>query len=124
MENYSNSAHWGGRVSSEKNKAPRHIKEFYFFVHPIITWQVYNAALEGGLFVHEKGPKIVEPQPFYFTTQIGFKFAQNRWTWGMHLISRSRQAKHQMLKENLVSVQLAYRTGLFEKPTQHASTAY
>jgi len=124
MENYSNSAHWGARVSSEKNKAPKHHKEFYFFVHPFITWQAYNAVLEGGVFANDKGPKIAAPEPFYFTTHIGFKFAQNRWTWGMHYITRSRQAKNQMLKENLVSIQLAYRTGMFEKPTNHAPTSH
>lgn len=113
MENYSNSAHWGGRVSSEKNKAPKHNKEIYFFVHPFITWQAYNAVLEGGVFTNDKGPKVASLEPFYFTTHIGFKFAQNRWTIGMHYITRSRQAKNQQLKENLVSIQLAYRTGMF-----------
>jgi lipid A 3-O-deacylase len=124
MENYSNSAHWAGRVSSDQNKAPKHHRELYFFVHPFITWQAYNAVLEGGAFTKDKGPKLAEPAPFYVTTHIGFKFAQNRWTWGMQYITRSRQAKNQMLKENLVSIQLAYSTGKFDKPTTHASTAH
>lgn len=113
MESYQNSAHWGARVSREGGAAPVLKRELYFFVQPLITWQAYNATLQGGLFTRHKSPKTVAIEPWVLATQLGFKWAQNRWTLGMHYTHRSRQAKAQLRPENFLSVQLAYRTGKY-----------
>lgn len=114
MEDYANSAHFDGRVSRRGGPAPGHRKEFYFFIHPMLTWQGYHAALQGGLFTDDKGPKTAELRPWVFSQQIGFKLAQNRWTLGMHYIARSRQAEQQLRKERFISIQIAYRTGKYQ----------
>lgn len=115
MENYSNSAHWGSRISSEATTAPKHHKEFYFFIHPSIVWQGYNAMLQGGMLSSGKSPRTVPIEPFYFVTQIGFKLAQNRGTLAMHYVNRTRQAAGQIRNENFVSIQIAYRMGNYLK---------
>jgi hypothetical protein len=115
MENYANSAHWDGRISSEATTAPKHHKEFYFFIHPSIVWQGYNAMLQGGMLNNGKSPRTVPIEPFYLLTQIGFKLSQNRGTLAMHYVNRTRQAVGQIRNENFVSIQIAYRMGNYLK---------
>jgi hypothetical protein len=115
MENYANSAHWDGRISSEATTAPKHHKEFYFFIHPSIVWQGYNAMLQGGMLNNGKSPRTVPIEPFYLLTQIGFKLSQNRGTLAMHYVNRTRQAVGQFRNENFLSIQIAYRMGNYLK---------
>jgi hypothetical protein len=115
MENYGNSAHWSSRISSEATTAPKHHKEFYFFLHPSVVWQGYNAMLQGGMLNNGKSPRTVPIEPFYFVTQVGFKLALNRGTLGLHYVNRTRQAVGQIRNENFVSIQIAYRMGNYLK---------
>lgn len=118
MENYAQSAHWNGRVSSRADQAPVHDKEFYFFVQPAVVLQAWNAPLQGGLFLKDRGPKTADIRPFYWFACIGFKLSQNRWTLGMHYLKRSRQVFNQLRDEKFISIQLAYRTGMYAKPVK------
>ena len=111
MESYQHSVHWDARVSRDGRPGPAHKRECYFFLHPVITWQAYNAVLEGGLFTHNQSPKTVAIEPWVLATQLGFKWAENRWTLGVHYTNRSRQAKTQIRQEHFLSVQVAYRSG-------------
>ena len=111
MESNYNSVQWNNRVSNSAAVAPIHKSEFYFFLQPMITAQAYNAVLQGGMFVDDKGPFTTDIEPLVFTLQTGFKYAQNRWTINLHYIHRSKEAKGQERPENLVSIQLAYRFG-------------
>jgi lipid A 3-O-deacylase len=111
MENFSNSVHFSSRVTADATHAPKHRNELYFFVQPMLTWQLYNATLQGGYFLNNKGPLTVETEPFYLTTQMGFKFAQDRWTFAAHYVNRTLQATKQIRNENFISFQVAYRMG-------------
>ena len=111
MEDHANSAHYHNRVSNRNSSSPVRSKELYAFVEPLITYQAYNAMLQGGLFVKNKGPKTATPLPWVYSAQYGFALAQNRWTLKMFYVHRSRQASEQIRKENFVSIHLAYRFG-------------
>jgi hypothetical protein len=109
IENNWNSSHWRARVSSSDGAAPVQHHEIYFFYQPSITLQVYNATLQGGMFINDKGPLTVDINPVVFTNQIGVRYAQSRWTTALIYIFRSKEAKRQIRSENLCSIQIAYR---------------
>jgi hypothetical protein len=111
MESNYNTVQWNTRVSHNASVAPIHRSEIYFFVQPMLTAQAYNAVLQGGLFVNDKGPFTVDIEPLVFSLQAGVKYAQNRWTVNLHYLYRSKEAKGQERPENLVSIQLGMRFG-------------
>jgi lipid A 3-O-deacylase len=111
MESNYNTVHWNTRVSTTKSAAPIHHNEIYGFVQPSLTAQAYEAVLQGGLFLSNKGPFTVDINPLVFSLQAGVKYAQNRWTANLHYLHRSRAAKGQERSENLVSIQLGFRFG-------------
>ncbi|HMP93177.1 MAG TPA: DUF2219 family protein, partial [Phnomibacter sp.] len=108
-EEYDRSLHWGSRTAAHAAQGPRHPSELYFFMHPSLHYQLYNATLQGGLFRHDKGPKTVPIEPLYVSNQIGFGYAQNRWTLMMYLVTRGRMAKTQLRTERFISIKLSYR---------------
>src|SRR5690606_33147155 len=61
-------------------------QEFYFFLKPSLTYVAYNATIQGGIFVKDKGPVTFDAKPFVFTQQIGAAYANNRWTFDFSVV--------------------------------------
>ena len=111
VENHWNSSHWRAQISTENGTHPAHDHELYFFYEPAVTFQAYNAVLQGGMLVKDKGPKTVGIKPIVFSQQFGLRYAQNRITTALIYINRTKEAKTQIRNENFCSIQMAYRFG-------------
>lgn len=84
-------------------------KEFYFFLKPTLTYVAYNATIQGGMFVKDKGPVTFDANPFVFAQQIGAAYANNRWTFDFSVIFKSKQLKEAVKSEQYASAQIYYR---------------
>ncbi len=84
-------------------------REFYFFLKPSLTYVAYDATIEGGLFVRDKGPVTFNANPFVFAQQIGAAYANNRWTFDFSVIFKSKQLQEAKRSEQYGSVAIYYR---------------
>lgn len=111
VENHWNSSHFRAQVSTATGSQPLGKYEIYFYYEPAITCQAYNAVLQGGMFLKNKGPLTVGIKPIVFSQQFGLRYAQHRATVALLYINRTRQATTQQRNENYCSIQFAYRFG-------------
>nr|WP_294895551.1 lipid A deacylase LpxR family protein [uncultured Pedobacter sp.] len=84
-------------------------QEFYFFLKPSLTYVAYDATIQGGLFVKDKGPVTYKPSPFVFAQQIGAAYASNRWTFDYSVIFKSKQLSEAKKSEQYGTIKAYYR---------------
>ncbi|MBI1781970.1 MAG: DUF2219 family protein, partial [Sphingobacteriales bacterium] len=103
---------WNSRIQKSKQlPAYRKNHEAYIYFEPQLTYQVYNAVLQGGLFKEDsaKGFFYTSTRPIVYQHNWGLLFAQNHWTIQFGYTFRTREAKHQIAIENYGTVRLGYR---------------
>lgn len=83
--------------------------EFYFFLKPALTYVAYDATIQGGLFVKDKGLVIYKPNPIVFSQQIGAVYASKRWTFDFSVIFKSKQLAEAKRSEQYGSFSACYR---------------
>ncbi len=97
------------RVSSIAGEQQTH--EFYFFTTPQINYVAYDATIEGGLGLSDKGPVTFGIYHFVYQQQFGLEFASARWSANYIAYIRSREVKSTALGDQWASISLAYRLG-------------
>lgn len=95
------------RVSSNPGGQPTH--EFYFFTTPQINYVAYDATIEGGLGLSDKGPVTFGIYHYVYQQQFGLEFASARWTVNYMAYVRSREVKSTAQADQWASVSVAYR---------------
>ncbi len=84
-------------------------QELYFFAKPSLSYIVYDATIQGGLFQKNKGPVIFKPRPFVFSQEIGVTYSKNRWALSFALIFESKRLDRAEKSEQYGSAQVYYR---------------
>lgn len=97
------------RVSSDAGEQQTH--EFYFFTTPQINYVAYDATIEGGLGLSDKGPVTFGIYHYVYQQQFGLEFASARWSANYIAYVRSREVKSTALGDQWASISLAYRFG-------------
>lgn len=103
---------WNSRIQkSKQSPAYRKNHEVYFYFEPQLTYQAYNAVLQGGLFKQDsaKGFFYTSLKPIVYQHSYGLLYAQNHWTVQFGYTFRTREAKHQIAIENYGTMRLGYR---------------
>ena len=100
------SAGTNSRVSRDATHTPKN--EFFFFAEPQLSYVAYNATIEGGLFIKDKGPTFGIYHTVY-TQQLGLQFASARWSASYTAFIRTREVKSTALGDQWGSINLAYR---------------
>lgn len=100
------SASTNSRVSSNANSTAKH--EFYFFAEPQFSYVAYNATIEGGLFIKDKGPTFGIYHMVY-VQQLGLQFASQRWSASYTAFIKTREVKSTALGDQWASISVAYR---------------
>ncbi len=101
-----NSAYWNAAVS---DKPESYQPELFFYYYPQLTWQLYDATVQGGLFTKDKGPIISDPEPLVLLQQIGAMYSFKRYSLRMAVTFKSRVAKSQQYNHKYGSLQVNYR---------------
>ncbi len=100
------SVYWNAAVSDEPES---YRPELFFYYYPQLTWQLYNATVQGGLFAKNKGPIISDPEPFVLLQQLGAMYSFKRYSFRLAVTFKSEVAKSQRFNHKYGSLQFNYR---------------
>lgn len=102
-----NSVLFNSNINADKTDDP--IKEFYFFMKPQLTYQAYNATIEGSLFNNDS-PLTFSPEPLKASLQLGLKWATNRLNFGYAISYLTKELdNHRVTAHKYGTITLAYR---------------
>ncbi len=87
--------------------------ELYFFAIPQLSYVAYNATIQGGMFIKDKGPVHYDVINLVFTQQLGVQFATDRWSAAYTAIIRTKEVGggSSALGQQWGTLALAYRFG-------------
>jgi lipid A 3-O-deacylase len=84
-------------------------KELYFYLKPSVDLIWYDATIKGGLFVKDKGLITYQSKPVVLSHQIGFAYANERWTADFSAIFKSKELKEMTQTNQYGSLSIYYR---------------
>jgi hypothetical protein len=70
LENENNSAFWNAKMG-QRHEEKKHQTELIVFTEPVVTFQAYNATVQGGLFRKDKGLYVSKPDRLQFVVRSG-----------------------------------------------------
>jgi hypothetical protein len=108
FERNDRSVTWDSRLDKAKRLYEKK-SELYFYFQPQMTYQVYNATLQGGMFLDNKGPVTASPTPWVFEARFGFRYAKNHISMGASFVHETREARSMMANDDYGSLLLSYR---------------
>jgi len=99
------SAYHQSRLNSGTGKVD---EERYFYYKPMLFYRLYDASIQGGMLLHDKGPMVFDIQSWMFSQQIGFTYAKNRITIDAHLQFNTKEVKSSATAHQYGSVTIGY----------------
>ena len=87
-----NSNLYGGALNADK-KEYKTKSELYFYIHPNINYQMYDATIEGSLF-DDDSPVTYDLIPFRFNGEAGIKYRKNHWSLHYIFIYRGKELQN------------------------------
>ena len=88
---------------------PQKKTEIFLYAYPTITYQAYNATLQGGLLHKGTGAVLAEPKPFVLEQRYGIAYAEERISTRIELIYQSKETDRQTRAQVYGSLQIGYR---------------
>lgn len=88
-------------------------KELYLFAIPQLSYIGYDATIQGGMFIKDKGPVHFPVIHLVFTQQVGAQFSSTRWSASFTAFIRSREVggRSTASGQQWGSIAMAYRFG-------------
>ncbi len=102
----SESVYWNAAMQEKQHN---YHSELFFYYYPEVTWQLYDATVQGGLFRKDKGSIVSEPEPFVFLHQLGAVYSFKRYSLRMAVTFKSKVAKSQQYNHKYGSLEVNYR---------------
>ncbi|GAA4793805.1 lipid A deacylase LpxR family protein [Olivibacter ginsenosidimutans] len=98
-------AFYNNRLSSGA-KVPK--KERYFYYWPMVFYRLYDASIQGGMLLHDKGPVIFGIEPWVISQLLGFTYAHNQFSIDAHLQFNTKEVKSTATAHQYGSITLGY----------------
>ncbi|MDB5230479.1 MAG: hypothetical protein JWN76_1284 [Chitinophagaceae bacterium] len=102
------SALWNARLSHTEIKTRKHFELFGYY-HPQLIYHAYNATVQGGLFLKDKGPLTSDIYHLMYQHKLALVYAERRFTVGLAAVYQTKEAKIQKANQRYGSLSLAYR---------------
>lgn len=94
---------------SRLSAGTRHVeRERYFYYKPILFYRLYDASIQGGMLLDDKGPMVFDIKPWMFSQQIGFTYAKNRITIDAHLQFNTKEVESDATAHQYGSISIGY----------------
>jgi hypothetical protein len=103
----SSSSYWNSRLQKLTTRS-RNI-ELFFFYKPQVTYQVYNATVQGGMMRKDKGPITSGIVPLLLSQDIGVRYSQKKFCLGYHVTFQTREARNQFKSHVFANLFFALR---------------
>jgi len=100
------SAHTSGRLQSRGRPIGR---EFFFYYTPQLNLVGYDATLQGGMFLRDKGPVTYTPARWVLYNQVGILYANQAITLRMQYIFYTKEVPGMFFRHRYGSVGVGYR---------------
>jgi len=101
------SAYWNGAIGKMEDQT--YHSEIFFYYYPQLTWQLYNATIQGDLFRKDKGPIVSDPEPFVLLHQLGAMYSFKRYSLRLAVNFKSKEATSQRFNHKYGTFQVNYR---------------
>ncbi|BFG71147.1 hypothetical protein KACHI17_20280 [Sediminibacterium sp. KACHI17] len=88
---------------------PNKKTEIFLYAYPSITYQAYNATLQGGLLNKGTGAVLADPKPFVLEQRYGIAYAEQRISTKLELVYQSKETEKQTRSQVYGSIQIGYR---------------
>ncbi len=109
LEKETNTSYWGGNLGISKSEKT-FPEEIIVFLEPVITYQAYNATVQGGLFIKDKGQYVAPLNPLQFIIKGGAMFTYKKATFNIAYILKQREAKSMITPAEIFgSFAISYR---------------
>jgi lipid A 3-O-deacylase len=110
------SAFYNARTGRGTGAALKRKAEIFVYYWPQLTYQFYNATVQGPLFEKEKGPIVSDIEPVVFIQHWGMFYSESRWTASFQITRKQREATSMRRnKEKFASLTLGYRFGRLKR---------
>lgn len=83
-------------------------KERYFYYRPMLFYRLYDASIQGGMLLDERGPITFGIKPWMLSQIIGFNYAHKRITVDAHLQFNTKEVKSSASAHQFGSISLGY----------------
>lgn len=100
------SAYTSSRLQSDGSVANR---ELFFYYTPQLRFVGYDATLQGGMFLHDKGPVTYTPSRWVLYNQFGIIYANRAVTLRMQYIFYSKEVPGMFFQHRYGSLGMSYR---------------
>lgn len=80
-------------IGSQANGPNPLPSEYFIFLRPQINFVAYNATIQGGMFINDKGLVTFGAKPFVFVQEVGAGFSSKRWTINFVYTLKSNEVK-------------------------------
>ncbi len=104
-----NSGYWNNRLGVTSLRPKQ--SELYVYFKPMVTYQIYNSTIEGGLFASSQEGIVSEPESFVLINECGLRYSTMRYCLGYAVVWQSREVKEQFNTQAYGSLVFAYRFG-------------
>lgn len=99
-------AYFSGRLQSRAQPIDN---ELFFYFKPQLNWVAYDATIQGGLFLQDKGPVIFKPARWVLSQHIGVIFARRSFTLNMQYVFNTKESPDMFFRHRYGSLGLSYR---------------
>ena len=104
-----NSAQWDARLQSGEVANYKRKAEIFLYFEPAVTYQLYNATVQGGLFTRKQDQYTTTIEPLIYSHSFGFMYAENHWTLQLGFTYKTKEAATMKANENYGTIGMAYR---------------
>lgn len=99
--------YWNAKIDNSNSNTNKN--ELFFFYEPTVTYQGYDATIQGGMFRNDKGRVTWPVNPFVFTNHVGVYYADKRYSLSFHEFFETKRAKYQFDNHVYGRIQVGYR---------------
>lgn len=105
------SSYANSRVVNKTGAKTKVKNELFFFTKPQLNYAAYDATIEGGLFIKDKGPVTFGLKNLVYSQQLGVNFAAARWSSKFIVTLKSKELEGNAKAYHYGSIVLTYSYG-------------
>lgn len=107
FETMAESAFFNARLNN-RNSSKSIQPETFIYFKPRVYYHVYNATVQGGMFIKDKGEIVKDVHPLMYAHNIGFLHSAGHWTIDLAGSFQTKEAIGQVRQHRYGSIRLAY----------------
>ncbi len=108
FENAGQTSFWEAGFAGKSGTTKRNYELFLYF-EPILTYQLYNATVQGGVFTRDKDVYTTSIQPYFYSHRFGAMYAQGACTFQLGFTYKTKEARTMKADENYGTIGFGFR---------------